>query len=84
MVSGLADASGVDEERALVQFDGYAGGEFQELAGEGIRVDAAEEWNVGVSDETVTGLQVFEAGEGRGLGDEIFPDRILGGCRVRG
>ena len=53
---------------------------FQELAVHGGRVDPAEEWDMGVADEAMVGLQVFEAGEGGGLGDKVFPYRIPGGA----
>ena len=83
-VSGLAYAAGIDEEGPFAQFDWYTDGKFLELAAHGGRVDAAEERDMGVADEAMAGLQVFEAGEGGGLGDKVLPDRVPEGCRGRG
>ena len=75
-VSGLAYAAGIYEERPFAQFDWYTDGKFLELAAHGGRVDAAEERDMGVADQAMAGLQVFEAGEGGGLGDKVLPYRV--------
>ena len=63
---GLAYAAGIDEEGPFPQFDWNTDGKFLELAAHGGRVDAAEERDMGVADQAMAGLQVFEAGEGGG------------------
>lgn len=83
-VSGLADSAGVDKERSGAQFDGYGGWKFEEVAGQVTGVDAAQEWVVGMSDEAMSSLQVIKAGEGGGLGDEVFPDRVSGSAMNEG
>ena len=79
-VSGLAYAAGIDEEGSFAQFDWNTDGKFLELAVHGGRVDPAEERDMGVADEAMVGLQVFEAGEGGGLGDQVLPDRVPRGA----
>lgn len=77
-VSGLADSARVDEERSLPKLDGHADGKLEETASQVIGVNAAYKGEVGVSDEAVACMQMLEAGQGRGLCDEIFPNGVSG------
>ena len=79
-VSGLAYAAGIYEEEPFAEFDWNTDGKFLEFAAHGGWVDAAEERDMGVADEAMAGLQVFEAGEGGGLGDKVLPYRVSGGA----
>ena len=79
-VSGLAYAAGIDEEGPLSQLDWNTDGKFLELAAHGGRVHPAEERDMGVANEAMVGLQVFEASEGGGLGDKVLPYRVPRGA----